>query len=313
MKFFQPRLHVVYSYEYFLGLCEKGPRSSFDCNKFRKIRNGLLTKRIIRSRHIIEPVPAGWEDLSLVHDPEYLEKLKDPATLASILFLDYVNPFDTDILEFFMWVTGGTICTIRQAYDTGNPVFNLGGGFHHAKYDRGEGFCPVNDIAVGIRRLQQDHPEARVLVVDLDYHQGNGTGLLFSGDPNVFTYSLHRETWDSIPSDTNMDVTLPDGTGDGPYMTVLETTLPQVMEIFRPELVVYVAGADPHEHDTLGTFQLTDTGILTRDRYVWSQCESRGIPLAVVAGGGYGNESWRLYFNFIRWAAKGIEDVSHSD
>ncbi len=309
MKFFQPSAYVVYSFEYFLGLCEKGPRATFDCKKFQKIRNALLKQGILRKKHILEAYPVAWEDLKLVHDPSYLESLRNPETLARLLFLDYVSPFDTDILEFFMWVTGGTIKTLNTAFETGIPAFNLGGGFHHAKPAKGEGFCPVNDVAVAVRVFQQNHDSRRLLIVDLDYHQGNGTALIFEQDASVFTYSIHRDTWDRINGETNLDVELPDGTGDDAYLEKLMETLPPVLNDFQPDLVMYIAGADPFVRDTLGTFELTERGILDRDRFVWEQCKDRQLPLAVVAGGGYGPESWKLYFNYIRWAVKGIADV----
>jgi acetoin utilization deacetylase AcuC-like enzyme len=305
MLFFQPKAYVVYSYEYFLGLCEKGPRSTFDCAKFRKIRTALLKENIIRSKEILEPEPAGWEDFSLVHDSKYVEKLRDPQTLGKILFLDYVSPFDTDIIEFFMWVTGGTILSLKTAYEKRVPVFNLGGGFHHAKPDKGEGFCPVNDTAIGIRKFKQVHENKRILVVDLDFHQGNGTALIFEKDDTCFTYSIHRDTWDKVESTTNMDIELPDHSDDATYLEALRSTLPGVLDEFRPELIVYLAGGDPHYADKLGTFELTDNGMLERDLYVMSQARDRDCPVAILAGGGYGQESWKLYYRFIKCVMRG--------
>ncbi|RLE19614.1 MAG: histone deacetylase [Acidobacteria bacterium] len=309
MLFFQPKSYIVYSFEYFLGLCEKGPRSTFDCAKFRKIRNALLKEKIVHSKEILEPAPASWDDFLLVHSPEYVEKLKDPQLLGKILFLDYVSPFDTDIIEFFMWVTGGTILAMKTAYEKQVPVFNLGGGYHHAKPGKGEGFCPVNDIAIGIRRFQQEFGKKRVLVVDLDYHQGNGTALMFQDDDSCFTYSIHRDNWDTIDSKTNLDVRLPDHSDDKMYLQGLKNSLPEVMDSFQPELVVYVAGGDPHYQDTLGTFELTDKGMLERDIFVMSQAKERKCPVAILAGGGYGQESWKLYYRFIKCVMRGRCDV----
>ncbi len=305
MLFFQPKGYIVYSYEYFLGLCEKGPRSTFDCGKFRKIRTALLKERIVRRREILEPKPAKWDDFLLVHDASYVEKLKDPQTLGEILFLDYVSPFDTDIIEFFMWVTGGSILSMKIAFEKQVPVFNLGGGYHHAKPAKGEGFCPINDVAIGIKRFWQDFGDKRVLVVDLDYHQGNGTAMIFSDNDNCFTYSLHLDTWDKVDTVTNLDVELPDHCDDRTYLEALRATLPEVTDNFQPELMVYVAGGDPHFMDTLGTFELTDSGMLERDLYVVSLAKERHCPVAVVAGGGYGPESWRLYYHFIRCVLRG--------
>ncbi|NOY22470.1 MAG: histone deacetylase [Acidobacteria bacterium] len=305
MFFFQPRGYIVYSYEYFLGLCEKGPRSTFDCAKFRKVRTALLKEGIVRPREILEPEPACWNDFLLVHDVAYMEELKDPQTLGKILFLDYVSPFDTDIIEFFMWVTGGTILSLKTAYEKQVPVFNLGGGFHHAKPGKGEGFCPINDVAIGIRKFRQAHGDKRILVVDLDYHQGNGTALIFEIDNTCFTYSLHRDTWDNVESDTNLDMELPDHCDDLTYLNALRSTLPQVMDAFRPELVVYVAGGDPHINDTLGTFDLTDDAMMERDLFVMAQAKERKCPVAVLAGGGYGQKSWKLYYRFIKCVMRG--------
>ncbi|MCK5878761.1 MAG: histone deacetylase [Holophagae bacterium] len=305
MLFFRPKGYVVYSYEYFLGLCEKGPRSTFDCAKFRKIRTALLKEKIIRPKEILEPEPACWDDFLMVHDREYVEKLKDPNTLAKILFLDYVSPFDTDIIEFFMWVTGGTILALEVAFEKKVPVFNLGGGYHHGKPAKGEGFCPINDVAIGIRKFRETHGERRILVVDLDYHHGNGTAMIFQDDNTCFTYSLHRDTWDEVESTTNLDVKLPDHCDDATYLEELKHTLPDVMDDFQPELMVYVAGADPHYKDTLGTFDITDKGMLERDKFVLSSAKERSCPLAVLAGGGYGQESWKLYYRFIKYVMRG--------
>ncbi len=309
MIFSKAKFCVYYSIEYFLGLCEKGPRSSFDCNKYRKIRDALLNGKILKHSQFIEPKPATWDDFLLVHDRNYVEKIKDPMVLAKILFLDYVNPFDTDIIDFFKYVTGGTIMAVETAFGENGCCFNLGGGFHHAKRDKAEGFCPVNDIAVAIAKLFKKHGKKRVLIVDLDYHHGNGTAKIFEKEESVFTFSVHRDNWDEINKKNNMDIHLPDGTEDREYLLQLKLYLPNVIERFKPELVVYVAGADIHEKDSFGTFKVSTKGVLERDIFVYRQVREKDIPLAVVAGGGYGQESWKLYYNFIKWVAKGDKNV----
>ena len=305
MRFFKPKPCVFFSTEYFLGLCEKGPRSSFDCNKYRKIRDELLNKKILKPKDIIEPKPADWSDFLLVHDKTYVEKLKDPMFLAEILFLDYANPFDTDIIDFFKYVTGGTIETFSKAYGEKRICFNLGGGFHHAKKDKGEGFCPVNDVAVGIVKLFKKFGKIKVLVVDLDYHHGNGTAKIFEDNEDVFTFSIHRDNWDEINKKNNMDILLPDGTGDEEYLTQLRLYLPHVLSSFSPDFIVYIAGADIHKDDTFGTFNVSTEGVLERDKFVYNIAKKSKIPMGVVAGGGYGKNSWKLYFNFIKWVVKG--------
>ncbi len=304
MKLFKNKPCLYFSTEYFLGLCEKGPRSSFDCNKYRKIRNKLLNEKIVKPSHILEPKPATWDDFRLVHSKKYVEKLKDPMFLAKILFLDYVNPFDTDIIDFFKFVTGGTIQAFLTAYEEKTVCFNLGGGFHHAKRDKGEGFCPVNDVAVGIVKLFKKHGEKRVLIVDLDYHHGNGTAKIFEKNENIFTFSIHRDNWDNVSKKNNMDILLPDGTEDAEYLLQLRLYLPSVFDNFKPEFVVYIAGADVHKDDTFGTFNLSTKGVLERDKFVYNLSKHYGLPMGVVAGGGYGQHSWELYYNFIKWVIK---------
>ena len=306
MKLFKNNKPCLYfSTEYFLGLCEKGPRSSFDCNKYRKIRDKLLEEKIVRPSHISEPKPATRSDFRLVHSKEYIEKLKDPMFLAKILFLDYANPFDTDIIEFFKYVTGGTVQTFLTAFEKKTVCFNLGGGYHHAKRDKGEGFCPVNDVAVGIVKLFKKYGEKRVLIVDLDYHHGNGTATIFENNENVFTFSIHRDNWDTVNKKNNMDILLPDGTEDREYLLQLKLYLPDVMDKFNPEFVVYIAGSDIHKDDSFGTFNISTKGVLERDKFVYNLAKQHELPMGVVAGGGYGEQSWKLYYNFIKWVIKG--------
>ncbi|BBB33074.1 conserved hypothetical protein [Thermotomaculum hydrothermale] len=305
MRLFKPKPCLYFSTEYFLGLCEKGPRSSFDCNKYRKIRDKLLEEKIVKPSYIKEPEPATWDDFRLVHSKNYVEKLKDPMFLAKILFLDYANPFDTDIIDFFKYVTGGTIQTFFSAYQDKTVCFNLGGGYHHAKKDKGEGFCPVNDVAIAIVKLFKKYGEMKVLVIDLDYHHGNGTATIFEKNENVFTFSIHRDNWDTINKKNNMDILLPDGTEDSEYLLQLKYYLPEVFDKFNPDFVVYIAGSDIHIDDSFGTFNISTEGVLERDKFVYNFVKQQNLPMGVVAGGGYGKDSWKLYYNFIKWVYKG--------
>jgi acetoin utilization deacetylase AcuC-like enzyme len=177
--------------------------------------------------------------------------------------------------------------TARLALEDGRAG-HLGGGFHHAYADHGEGFCMLNDVAVALRVLLDEGIIARAAVVDLDVHHGNGTASVFAGDPTVFTFSVHQEhnyPADKPPSD--LDVGLEDGTGDGEYLGALEAGLRQTLDAQDPELVVYLAGADPYRDDQLGGLSLTLDGLRGRDRMVISECRERGVPVAVVLAGGY--------------------------
>ena len=185
---------------------------------------------------------------------------------------------------------GATIAAARAALDDGVSA-NLAGGTHHAFADRGEGFCVFNDAAVAIRVLQRDHHASRIAVVDLDVHQGNGTASIFAGDDSVFTFSMHGEKNFPFKKETgDLDVALPDGTGDEDYLAALRLHLDAVLNRHQPDFVFYLAGADPFEGDRLGRLKLTVDGLRTRDEMVFGTCSKRGLPVAVSMSGGYAND-----------------------
>ncbi len=299
--FWRKRAKIVYRSEYMTAIYARDNHRAFDVMKFKKIRDQLVKEHLITRRDVLTPERVSDEDLLRVHSKAYLESLKNPLIVAQYLYLDYVNPWDDFIFEYFRYVTGGSILAAEYAYEHDIVVFNLGGGYHHAHRDKAEGFCLINDVAVAIERIRQDHHIQRVLVVDLDYHQGNGVMLIYKDDPNVFTFSIHGATWEEIDKENNLDIELPSHTGDEAYLAALRSYLPGVIERFQPELTIYLAGADPYKEDTLGDFELTEDGLLQRDQFVYQQVRSRGIPLAVLAAGGYGPHSWKIYFNFIKW------------
>jgi acetoin utilization deacetylase AcuC-like enzyme len=164
---------------------------------------------------------------------------------------------------------------------------NLTGGFHHAFPDHAEGFCYVNDVAVAIRKLQLERRIKRALVVDCDLHQGNGTAYIFRGDPDVFTFSIHQEKLYPVKQRSSLDIGLPNLAGDAEYFGHLERHVPRIMEEFRPDIVFYLAGADPYEGDQLGSLRLTMKGLRRRDELVFKECAGRAVPICVVVAGGY--------------------------
>ena len=189
--------------------------------------------------------------------------------------------------EAFFLAAGGTTLAARQALECGIG-FNLGGGFHHAFADHGEGFCAINDMAVAVRRLQRDGLIGRAMVVDCDVHHGNGTAAIFAGDSSVFTLSIHQ--FNNYPSEkppSSLDIHLADGVGDAEYLNRLEHAYRAALALFKPEFVMYVAGADPYREDQLGGLLLTFNGLKDRDRLVLGEALRRGIPAAVVLAGGY--------------------------
>lgn len=301
MRFFGKKAcRIVYRSEYMTSIHAQDSHQTFDVMKFKKIRDQLVKERLVRRRDILSADLLSDEEILLVHHKSYLDSLKDPVLMGQALALDYVNPWDNYIMEYFRYVCGGTVLAAEYALEHGAAVFNLGGGYHHAHPERAEGFCLINDVAIAIEKIRRRKLAQKVLVIDLDYHQGNGTGLFYRQDAGVFTFSMHAESWAKVESETNLDIELPSHVQDAVYLAKLKENLPGIFEIFRPELVVYLAGSDPFLLDSLGDFDISEAGMLERDMFVYREVRRRKIPLAIVAAGGYGPESWKIYYNFIK-------------
>ncbi len=306
MRFFRrEKCKLVYRTEYFSAVHPQNDHQSFDVMKFRKVRDHLIKEKLIRRKNVLTAPRISDEDLLLVHTREYLDTLKNPMMVGKILNLDYVNPWDEYIFEYFRYVAGGSILAAEFALDHNQTVFNLGGGYHHAHPDRGEGFCLINDVAIAIRKMRLLKKLRKSLIIDLDYHQGNGNLLYFRNDEDTFTFSIHADNWNEITGkNNNIDIELPAHTKDDIYLRILETELPRVFSVFHPQLVIYIAGSDPYILDTLGDFDLSEEGMLQRDIFVYQQTRSRNIPLVVLGAGGYGPDSWKIFYNFIKWVIK---------
>ncbi len=295
------RCKIVYRSEYFSGLHGTQSRNTFDVVKYKKVRDQLIKEKLIRRADILTPPRLSDKDLMLVHTRDYLDKLRDPMTVGKILNLDYVNPWDEYIFEYFRYVSGGTLLGAEYALKNNTTVFNLGGGYHHAHPDRGEGFCLINDVAIAIRKLRKAGRLRKTLIADLDYHQGNGNLLYFKNDESTFTFSLHAVDWDVISGKRhNISVELPSHTNDETYLKILRNEFSRVFTIFQPELIFYIAGSDPYIMDTLGDFDISEEGMLKRDMYIYRETRNRNIPFVVLGAGGYGPESWKIYYNFIK-------------
>jgi acetoin utilization deacetylase AcuC-like enzyme len=249
--------------------------------------------RLIRQRLAVldgacafeEPRPATWEEVGLVHFPAYVEKLRS-CSLTRDEIAQLEIPWSQEIARGFLAMAGGTILTCRRAVEDG-VALHLGGGLHHAFPGHGEGFCPINDIAVAIRVLQSEQRLVRAAVVDCDVHQGNGTAVCFARDPDVFTFSIHQEhNYPSWKPASHLDIGVRDRTTDGEYLEQLQEGIEAVLDQ-RPELVLYVAGADPYRDDQLGGLALTKDGLRRRDRVVLGAMRGAGIAVAIVLAGGY--------------------------
>lgn len=290
---------VVFSSDYIYGLPSAGERQTFDIMRFKKIRDRLVKERLLSRKNILRPELCSYHDLYLVHSKPYIKKLQNPLYASQLLNLDAINLFYESILEYYRAVTGGTLLATAQALKWNVPVFNLGGGYHHAHPERAEGFCLINDVAVAIEKIRKIKPGLKFMIIDLDYHQGNGNLLYFKDDPDVYTFSMHAETWVEIERPQNKDILLPVNCDEFTYMTILEKELPLAWEEFTPDAVFYIAGSDPYIKDTLADMNISRQGMLRRNLFVYKMVRSSKVPLIILAGGGYGQDSWEIYYDFI--------------
>jgi acetoin utilization deacetylase AcuC-like enzyme len=256
----------------------------FPIEKYARTHQRLLDEGDTGPDDWREPDLAPREDLLLVHTPEYLDDFLSFRWTSRTASSEF--PLTPDVARAYVRGAGGTILACREALARGAAA-NVGGGFHHAFPDHAEGFCYLNDIAVGIRVALREGRIKRAAVVDCDLHQGNGTARIFAGDDAVFTFSIHQENLYPVKEQSDWDIGLDNGTGDEEYLEKLARALPEIMERSRPELVVYQAGADPYREDQLGNLELSLEGLRERDRLVLSECLRRGVPYAVTLGGGY--------------------------
>lgn len=278
-------MRVAYSDGFFADIGEH----VFPFEKYRLVKERLLAEGVLSGSDLVEPEPVTEADMLLVHEPGYVRKLThNLLTPTEILVLEI--PFSPEILRVFALMAGGTLAASRIALEDGVGV-SVGGGFHHAFPDHGEGFCVLNDVAIAVERLMADGRIKRALIVDCDLHQGNGTAVIFSGRKDVYTFSIHQENnYPFVKQESTLDVGLPDGAGGEEYNSDLLTVLPPVFDSFRPELVMYLAGADPFEHDQLGALKLTKDDLRNRDRIVISMARDSEVPVCVLLAGGYASK-----------------------
>src|SRR5216684_6805296 len=306
---------LVYSDDYYLPIGSH----VFPAEKYQRIHDRLLASGIAEPSDFVTPYPATDQDVLLVHTPQYLEKLKT-GTLSAREQMELEVPFSPALVEAFWLAAGGSILAADCALSNGIAI-SIGGGFHHAFPDHGEGFCMINDVAIAIRRMQRDGKIRYAMTIDCDVHHGNGTAAIFAGtrtasEPlpsagpatlssstrsstlpgkmrgahagEVFTISLHQHNnyplWKPASS---IDVDLPDGTGDDDYLAWLDNALSSGLRQFEPDLLCYLAGADPYREDQLGGLSLTIQGLKRRDELVFRVARARDIPVMVTFAGGY--------------------------
>jgi acetoin utilization deacetylase AcuC-like enzyme len=261
----------------------------FPSQKYRLLHARLRTSGLAADADFESPSTATDADVLRVHTPEYVRRLKagdftpDEARIHEVPW--------SPALVTALWLAAGAATQAARLARRDGCAFTLSGGFHHAFPDHGEGFCLVHDVAVAVQALRAAGELRRVAIVDLDVHHGNGTGAIFAADADTFTLSLHQQNnYPGVKPPNTIDVGLPDGTRDGAYLGALEQPLRRALA-FRPELIFYLAGADPFEHDLLGGLALSFQGLMERDRRVLAAARAAGVPVAVTLAGGYAARS----------------------
>jgi acetoin utilization deacetylase AcuC-like enzyme len=311
LKFLDRRkssLLFIYSNEYWMINVGK---HVFPVRKYRTIYERLLMSGAKGDQFLV-PQPASDEDVLLVHTPRYVKKLKTGTlTAAEIAMIEL--PFSLDLVKFAWLTAGGTILTAEKALEKGMAV-HIGGGFHHAFHDHGEGFCVINDVAIALERLKRKESLRRAMVVDCDLHQGNGTAHILSGRDYAFTFSIHQmDIYPSEKARSTVDVGLWAGDGDIQYIKAMRAHFPRLYREFEPDLVLYLAGADPFEKDQLGGLRVTKEGLRERDRIVVEEARRLRIPVAIVLAGGYAanvEDTVAIHINTIKVAERSAKVIT---
>lgn len=295
---------LIYSRRYAIEL----PGAVADPLRGEHILAFLTSLGLVSPRRLHAPEAATYRQLREVHEEAYIDSLLQPGALLQIVGLDLPDPLPDRILEAQRLMVGGTILATRLALQNGLAL-HLGGGLHHAFPDRGERFCLWNDVAVALRELRREGFAAKVLIVDLDLHDGDGTRAIFADDPTVHVLSIHNRTTSSIASPYSTTVELGAGVEDAAYLAAVRAHLPPLLASFQPGLVVYLAGCDPAKDDAIGDWQITEAGMLARDRFVVEQVrggrKGRRLPLAIVLAGGYGQRAWTYSARAFSWLLSG--------
>ncbi len=291
----------IYSNKYWINI----GNHVFPVAKYRFIYEYLI-KKGIKKKYILTPSPATDEDIHLVHIPKYVKKLKT-GTLSPREMMILELPYSPELANFAWLFVGGTIETFYQAVKEGLAI-HIGGGFHHAFPDHGEGFCIFNDTAIALRKLIKEKVIQKAMVVDCDVHQGNGTAFIFSKEPEIFTFSIHQmDNYPAEKQNSDLDVGLWSGDGDWEYIQSLKQYIPKIYIDFKPELIVYLAGADPYQKDQLGGLKLTKKGLKERDEIVIEEARKLKIPVAILLAGGYAidiKDTVEIHLNTINTAIR---------
>jgi acetoin utilization deacetylase AcuC-like enzyme len=278
----------------------------FPIQKYALLRKGVIDAGLVSPGNLITPEPASDEQILHAHDKDYLWRV-ETGQLTAFEIRRIGLPWSPELVIRARRSTGGTIAACRAALAEGVAV-NLAGGTHHAFRDHGQGYCLFNDIVIAARTMQADGRVQRVLVIDCDVHQGNGTAAITAADPTIFTFSIHCEqNFPLHKEQSDLDIGLQEGTGDRAYLQALDSGVRRALEWAHAGLAIYQAGADAHEGDRLGHLALTKDGLAQRDRLAFDLCRQASIPVAVVMGGGYGRrveDTVEIHLQTVRIAAE---------
>lgn len=284
---FHPKLEAmafVYSPHYNMKLLGH----VFPAVKFSQIFELISWDEYLSKLEVYYPEKANLEDLLLVHSKEYLDDLFHLRNTKATAYSEL--PLNAEIVEAFLYAVGGTILAteLTEKYDY---VFNLGGGFHHAFPEHAEGFCYLNDVGTAAKKYLNRNPNRKILIIDLDVHQGNGNAVVFQKNPNVFTFSIHQENLYPIKQKSSLDIGLQDGCRDQEYLEKLQNALDDIQKKFRPHLIYYIAGVDPYENDLLGGLKITKLGLGKRDLMVKNFAKQIGAKVVILTAGGYAQKT----------------------
>ncbi len=306
--FRKAKAYVVFSSEYLIGVSTYGGHHTFDIFKYKRIRDLLISEKLLKPKNSLYPNPCDFSEIKKVHTAAYISKIQDPIYVNQALKIEINTIWDNSVLEYFMAVCGGTIHAALKAIKLKKPVFNLGGGFHHAQPDKAEGFCLLNDTAIAIKKIKETTDIDKILIVDLDYHQGNGNAIIFKNEPDVFTFSIHADKWAGETSVSNLDILIESDISDEKYMHLIQENLDSIIEQFRPQLIFYIAGSDPYIYDELADMRISRKMMLKRNMFVLMSAQRLSIPIIILPGGGYGQKSWEIYYDFISEVLKGSKN-----
>jgi acetoin utilization deacetylase AcuC-like enzyme len=278
----------------------------FPTIKYKMIYDMFCNSSYSKDLKFIKPKKAKDEDILLAHTQEYLYKFKNnKLSLQDTALLEL--PFSEGLVTAACTCVAGSILAAKLSLKH-NVGLHIGGGFHHAFADHGEGFCPLNDVAVAVKKLQSENLIKKAMVIDCDLHQGNGTADIFKNDNSIFTFSIHQlNNYPFYKPKSNLDINLPDGTGDDEYISHLNSNIPKIVESFKPELIMYIAGADPYKYDQLGGLNLSMEGLKKRDKTIFEISKKYKTPICVVFGGGYAlkiEDTAQIHYNTIEAGLK---------